>query len=342
MDTTRKNKDGVFVFKDDTKHLVTGPVAIPDCPDCDFQSGEKILTPDEIEGMAHWFNTKSRMSDPMHLYANDQETVIGETVESWTTKEVTRVTNIDGKEVTLPIGTWMATVKVTDDDTWQEIESGRLRGFSAMYVPRSDAEKLLASKRTLIADLEDPVPLTISIVDKPCVYDAIFTSIKEEAGVVKAGRRISNATLSKINKIVETMKAGYDEIQTIINVAEIERQPKESTKEDISMDKDELKTIVKEAIKEETNPLWEQLESLKQEPEVEPEEGEEPEVEVKLEDNEVIKGLQDEIKALKETIGERPGNSIKGQERTPEPDPTPTVVKGVFEDRDVFGRKKGE
>jgi len=158
----------IFTIKQDKKRLVTGPVAIPNCPDCDFSAGEKLLTPDEIEAMAHEYNTKSRMADQMHVYGRTGET-IGETVENWTLKEATTLTNINGETVTLPSGTWMATVKVTDDNTWQNIESGVYRGFSAMYVSRSDAETILASKRTLIADLDDPVPLTISIVDAPCV-----------------------------------------------------------------------------------------------------------------------------------------------------------------------------
>ena len=315
-------------------------MAIPDCPDCDFSNGEPPLTADKIESMAHWFNTKSRMSDPMHLYASDHETVIGETVESWTTKEVSKVINIDGKSVLLPIGTWMATVKVTDDATWQQIENGTLRGFSAMYVSREHAENVVASKRTLIDDLEDPVPLTISIVDRPCVYDAIFTS-------VKAGRKISNANLNKIMKAIEGIKGVYDEVKAIVTIAETERLPKESSKEDIDMDKDELKSIIKEAIKEETNPLWEQLESIKTvetestEPKKEEEGVEdkvEPEPAEKLEDNEAFKALKTELESLKEKLGEKEGNSIKGQDTLPED--KPAVKYGEFEDRDLFGRKK--
>lgn len=323
------NERGVFVNKDETKHLVTGPVAIPDCPDCDFANGEPPLTADKIEEMAHWFNTKSRMSDPMHLYAQDGKTVIGETVESWTTKEVTKVININGKSVMLPVGTWMTTVKVTDDDTWHDIENGTLRGFSAMYVPREQAEQMV-SKRTLIADLEDPVPLTVSIVDHPCVPDAIFTSIK-------AGRRFSNATLNKINKVFETMKAGFDEVSNLISIAENERQPKESVKEDIDMDKEELR----EVIKEETRPLWAELESLKnEEPEPEPEE---PVVEDEPKEsepvvNEELEAVKTELEALKKKIGEREGNSIKHHDAPTPEEQTPQVIKGEIPGRDAFGR----
>ncbi len=333
---TKTDNRAIFTIKQDTKQLVTGPVAIPNCPDCDFAAGEKLLTPDEIEAMAHEYNTKSRMADEMHVYGRNGET-IGETVENWTLKESTTLTNINGKTVTLPQGTWMATVKVTDPTTWDNIESGKYRGFSAMYVSRSDAETILASKRTLIADLEDPVPLTISIVDSPCVYDAIFTSIKGDDMVEKAGRRISNATLNKITKVFETMKNGFDEVQHLMSIAETERQVKEieSIKEDIDMDKDEMKAIIKEAIKEETNPLWEQLESMKiEEPVVEEVEDVE---EVESEPSEADKLLADVAKRL-DTLEEKLGNptpqSIKGEDK-----PAPEVRKSVINDRDAFGRR---
>lgn len=321
-----------FTIKEDAKRLVTGPVAIPNCPDCDFSAGEKILTVDEIEGMAHEYNTKSRMADQMHVYGRTGET-IGETVENWTLKNTETLTNINGKSVTLPKGTWMATVKVTDDATWNRVEDGTYRGFSAMYVSRGDVETVLASKRTLIADLNDPVPLTISIVDAPCVYDAIFTSIKQEDGtVVKAGRRISNATLNKINKIVETMKSGYGEIQSLIEAAESERTVKEPTKkmEDINMDEKELKEIVEKAIDEKLVAFKEELT---------PEPTPEPEPEVDPEPTEAEKKLEKALKRideLEDKLGNPTPQSLKGSDT---PKPAPVVVKGDFEDRDVFGRK---
>jgi hypothetical protein len=332
---TKTDNRAIFTIKQDTKQLVTGPVAIPNCPDCDFAAGEKLLTPDEIEAMAHEYNTKSRMADEMHVYGRNGET-IGETVENWTLKESTTLTNINGKTVTLPLGTWMATVKVTDDTTWDNIESGKYRGFSAMYVSRSDAETILASKRTLIADLEDPVPLTISIVDSPCVYDAIFTSIKGDGMVEKAGRRISNATLNKITKVFETMKNGFDEVQHLMSIAETERQVKEieSIKEDFDMDKDEMKAIIKEAIKEETNPLWEQLESMKtEEPVVEEVEDVEEVESEPSEDDKLLADVAKRLDTLEDKLGNPTPQSIKGEDKPEKP-----VVKGLI-DRDVFGRR---
>jgi len=327
-----------FTLKEDKKQLVTGPVAIPNCPDCDFAAGEKVLTPDEIEGMAHEYNVKSRMADQMHVYGRTGET-IGETVENWTLKEAETVTNINGDTVVLPRGTWMATVKVTDPTTWSNIESGKYRGFSAMYVSRSDAETIMASKRTLIADLEDPVPLTISIVDSPCVYDAIFTSIKQETAAAKAGRKISNATLNKINKIVETMKSGFDEVQSLISVAEAERTPRSDVDkflEDNNMDEKELMEIVGKTIDERLVAFKEELTPT--EPAVEPEV--EPEPEVDPEPTEAEKQLAEAFKRigeLEEKLGNPTPQSLKGLDE--DPNPAPVVVKGVFEDRDVFGRK---
>jgi hypothetical protein len=100
------------------------------------------------------------------------------------------------------------------------------------------------------------------------------------------------------------------------------------------MDKDEMKALISEAIKEETHPLWEQLESMKtEEPVVE--EVEEVE-EVESEPSEAEKLLADVAKrldTLEEKLGKPTPQSIKGEDK-----PEKKVVKGMV-DRDVFGRR---
>lgn len=348
----------LFVLKDDFKRLVTGAVAIPGCPDCDHARGEKILSVDEIEGMVHWFNTNSRQSDLMHTYGSTEK-VIGDTVENWTLKEPMTVKNIDGKRRTYPAGTWMATTKVTDEETWQLIQDGVIKGYSATYMSRSNAEEFMASKRTLIADLEDPVPVLVSLVDQPCVEDAIFCSIKKDGpvewgtgdpeammviddgihiteDVAKAGRKISNATLKKIQD-------AFDNIKTLINDALTERgvETEGSNKdlmEDIPMDEKQLKELVREAVKAELE--------LQQEEQAEPEEDEVEEVEEEVEETEPeadpepteaekqLAEAQLRIKELEKQVAKSKG--LRGQDDIPEPK---SDKRRIEEGRDVRGRR---
>lgn len=325
----------LIVLKDDAKRLVTGPVAIPDCPDCDYPRGEKLLSVDEIERMVHEYNTRSQLADAMHVYGATKQT-IGVAVENWTLKEPTTVKNIKGDTVSLPRGTWMTTIKVTDDATWERIQDGTYKGFSASYMSRDAAEEVLSSKRVLIADLVDPIPVTISIVDEPCVFDATFCSIKQDEDVVdKAGRRFSNATLKKI-------QGAFESLQNLINDALAERGETEADKdilEDVSMNEDELKAMIQDAVKEALKE--EQKEPEAEEAEEEVEEVEET-IEAEAEPSEAEKKLEEaqaEIEALKTKLGEGESQKIEGQdEEKPEADKD-RALKFEFEDRDAFGCK---
>jgi hypothetical protein len=262
---------GLFVKKDEAKQLVSGPVAIPGCADCDYEAGEKILTADEIEEFVHAFNTKFRLSDKMHVFTTTGE-LIGETVENWTTKEESTVKNILGEEVTLPEGTWMTTIKVTDKATWDKIEDGTYKGFSAAYLSESDANNLLdaitasksmqpykdyvgANKRVLIKDLENPVPVTVSIVDRPCVSNAIFTSVKACPSSGKAGRSISNVTHETLQAAYDAGKQTLDNLKSLLDKAKGERQ----TSEEIDMNKEELGQLMDEKL----TPLKEDIDGVK-------------------------------------------------------------------------------
>ncbi|MDP3012769.1 MAG: XkdF-like putative serine protease domain-containing protein, partial [Candidatus Subteraquimicrobiales bacterium] len=109
-----------IVHKDEKKHLLTAPVLVPDRPDCDACRGEEPLTPNQIERMAHSYKEKYRIDDKLHDYHTTKQNV-AYPVASWILETPMKYENIRGDSVNLPIGTWMATVKVADDDTWQRV-----------------------------------------------------------------------------------------------------------------------------------------------------------------------------------------------------------------------------
>ena len=102
------------------------------------------------------------------------------------------------------------------------------------------------------------------------------------------------------------------------------------------MDEKELMEIVGKTIDERLVAFKEELTPT--EPAVEPEV--EPEPEVDPEPTEAEKQLAEAFKRigeLEEKLGNPTPQSLKGLDE--DPNPAPVVVKGVFEDRDVFGRK---
>jgi hypothetical protein len=193
IEATAKSFQGMWVEKDNVEQIVTAPVLTPGKPDCDHCRGEKILTTDEVKKMAHVYMATHRIVDKMHDYAFTEQNV-GDVVESYLTDEPKVMKNIRSDDVELPTGTWMASVKVTDPDTWAKVEDGTYNGFSGTFIPEDLSNKLTAAakegvligttsadkSRTLIADLDRPVGFTISLVPEPCVKDAVFCSIKDK------------------------------------------------------------------------------------------------------------------------------------------------------------------
>jgi DNA-binding transcriptional MerR regulator len=209
----------------------------------------------------------------------------------------------------------MATVKVTDNETLRRVESGEYQGFSVTAIERNQAEQIASIKeRVLIKDIKDPVAYTISIVPEPCVYEAVFCSVKTASE--KVGRRFSNSTLDKINKVFLNLKTGFEEIQNIMSQAENERKTAQtielSKKEVIRMVDEDGKTITLDTIKKEFNemlkPLQDEIEALKEA------QKEKPEFEIPKELKEQLDGYGESIKAIEDKIGEpTPGNGIEGQ-----------------------------
>jgi hypothetical protein len=363
------SKLGTIVSKDEAKREVTTPVMIPDCKDCDGES----FTVDEVAKFCREYNAQFRLADKMHVL-NGKGDVIGDSVENWTLKNDETITNVLGETVTLPMGTWMTTIKINDDDTWREVENGTLKGASGMYVPRTKADELLknftsdkrvtkiceclsADKRTKITDIEDPVAISIALVDRPCVANAIATSIKSNF-VQKAGRMFSDANMNMMQKMKDMLDKLMQKAQDERKTDSSTKNNKPSIKEVDDMNEDEVKELIKKQVEDARKEDKETIDSLKAEVEelkkAEPEPVEDEPVEKsekekqaeqeeawksyndELEKSPVIGELQKGIKAINDKLGIDPAKKgLEGQEDT---ESTEEVYKGR-KDRDAFGRK---
>lgn len=340
-----------IVFKDEIKRLVTAPVLVPDRPDCDACRGEEPLTAAKIERMAFEYMETHRIVDQFHDYHVTKNNV-AYPVASWILETPQVYKNIRGETVELPEGTWMATVKVADDQTWNMIERGELQGFSVTALSKEIADKLASHKeRVLIKDLNDPVGYTISLVPEPCVHEAIFCSIKEDTPkpnpVVKAGRMISDRTMEKL-------KSAYEALTQLMEAADAERNIDIQTKsnpEVEKMDIEEFKTKLLELVdqfageaapaedkpgdKEEDAPVKDEGAQKEDETkEDEPEDKEDPAIKEDKEDpkDNEIAALKAEVDRLKKAKKQ----SLEGQDGTG----TPQAAKSLYEvtGRDAYGR----
>lgn len=127
------SEDKIKLSIDNEKMILMGPVLIPDIkifrntlkntPECNI-----VFTKDTIEKM---FNKFSKQGLVANLNVNHSEqTVSSYMLESWLVEDSLKDKSaIKGYE--LPVGTWMASVKIEDEKFWKEqVKTGNVKGFS--------------------------------------------------------------------------------------------------------------------------------------------------------------------------------------------------------------------
>ena len=205
-----------IVNKQESKRIVSGPVLVPGEED---NSGD-VVSKDKIEELAYDYMMKYGNVDKQHQLANKAEVV-----ESYITPTELSY-KIDGEEVSIPQGSWWLSVKVTDDETWQQVENEELNGFSIMAVNKNQSSKkssLDAAKKGFnivnLADLEDDYEVNyVSLVDAPDVPKAKFASVKSSQGqkisskndVVKKYAELSGTLDEALRKRKESVKEAIE------------------------------------------------------------------------------------------------------------------------------------
>lgn len=120
-----------FQFADDEKHIVTGPILIPEKKilryDLDGNPFYVWFSKETIEELSQTFlrDDKNRSWNLQH----EQDTNDVYITESWlvNNSEMDKAKSL-GFEV--PEGTWMASAKIENEEIWKRIKNNELRGFS--------------------------------------------------------------------------------------------------------------------------------------------------------------------------------------------------------------------
>lgn len=129
------SKDNAIVkeaFSTDEKHMVYGAVLRPDFP-IYRNDGENEyyleFTSESIERMARDYMMNYRQGNVTiqhEEYANEVFMV-----ESWIKQDMDKDKSVSvGLDKSLPIGTWFCGFYVNNNDVWERIKSGELKGFS--------------------------------------------------------------------------------------------------------------------------------------------------------------------------------------------------------------------
>ena len=270
---------------------LTAPVLIPEAHDCDYHNGETPLTASQVMAFKESYD-KYGFVDHEHGLTKDGRK-IGEPSESIILDHDTTFTLYDGTSKTYPMGTWMLTTHITDDEAISEAMKGYYTGYSPSILPRHSADKYLEALKTrgecscknissmgnsLIKDVPDPVVLSVSLTRQPCLHESKFCEVKNmeeemslKSKILTAMGMSEEAEVIALKSQVSTLEAKIDSMQT--EFAEALKSMQEEFKQTLT---EALKPVEEEVVAEKSE----------EEPEedAEPETTEEVEVEEEVEE----------------------------------------------------------
>ena len=319
MKFIKQNSDGTI--------LLTAPVLIPNARDCDYQNGETPLTSEQVKAFKESYE-RYGFVDHEHGLTKDGRK-IGTPHNSILLDHDTTFTTYDGTLTEYPIGTWLLTTHITDDEAISEAMKGYYIGYSPSILPRASADKYLAALKSghgvgcacknqissmgnsLIKDVPDPVVLSVSLTRQPCLHESKFCELSdnmEEELSLKS--KILNAMGMSEEAEVVALKSEVSELKS-----EIEGM-KASFEEALKSMQDEFKQTLTEAltpVDDETVEVAEKAEEAETTEEV----AEEEEVEEAEETEEVVEEEEPEIAEKGESKAEPVHDNIEAQKAKP-------------------------
>ena len=316
---------------DDGSILLTAPVLIPYAKDCDYENGETPLNPNQILAFKNSYD-KYGFVDHEHGLTKDGRK-IGTPHNSIILDHDTTFTTFDGTVTEYPMGTWLLTTHITDDEAISEANKGYYTGYSPSILPRSSADKYLAALKagkedecacknqissmgnSLIKDVPDPVVLSVSLTRQPCLHESKFCEIESD--------NMEQEEMSLKSKILTAM--GMSEEAEVIalksEVSELKGQIEEMKtgfEEALKSMQEEFKQTLTEALTPVEEVVAEKGETEATEEEVEAEDvvEEEPAAE-KAEEEEVVEEEEPEVAEKGESKAEPVHDNIEAQKAKP-------------------------
>ena len=274
-------------LEDNDRHLVYGPVLTPDVPIYRRTDEEEFyitFPKNVVEKMAHQYMEQGRLWS----FTENHDSIADDTVvvESW----VKMGKNDKSVElgIDVPDGTWMMGVHITNDELWNKVKNGELKGFSIECAAFLDEIKI--NKDTEM-NKENEVKLeAVQINDgfwdtlRKIIADAMgkpqeSEEVEKTVGEIVDEIEVDSGSKDEKPKVVEQAEAMPEEVvpQTAINeivndvVQDVVEQAftPEQAKEDLQSVIDGLNAQV-EALKAENEELKKQNQKLSKQPSTKP------------------------------------------------------------------------
>lgn len=193
----KDDKAKKVVFLEDEakeKHMVVGPVLIPDMPIYRNQDGEEFYIQFSKESVERLAYNYIKQGYNMTSFTAQHQYPVNEVyiVESWLKTTENDKSNDLGFDC--PIGTWFVGAKVNNLDVWEDIKDGKMNGFSVEAFVSLDELKLNKIKRnknTEMAVQKNIKAESVEITDS--FWDKLKGILADALNTTKADEEVSDA-----------------------------------------------------------------------------------------------------------------------------------------------------
>lgn len=164
---SKEEKKMAIKMADEEKRVVTGPALIPEKliyrSNIQGDEGNIYFTKETIEEIMVKFMYELRGRDATLEHGEETDSLA--LIESWlivdSTYDKAKALGYD-----LPVGTWMVSYKVLDDDLWAQIKAGEFQGFSiegnilvSVEAEEMSAQSKEATKEDIVKEIDDLLTL---------------------------------------------------------------------------------------------------------------------------------------------------------------------------------------
>lgn len=273
---SKDKQEQIFLEKED-KHLIVGAVLVPNKPIYRNNGKEEFyiqFSKETIEHLAYEYLMNGRM----YSVTTDHKDIADDIclVESWIKTSDNDKSNDYG--MNLPIGTWIAAMKVENEEVWQRVKQGELKGFSIESFVNLDEINLKKQNTNMTEEVKmETIELNEGFWTKlsSIISDALGISKKTEEVEMEKVDEVVEETVELAEEVpteepvVEEEIAAEEIVAEVIDIVEDPQTTEEEKENELQAVVDELTEKLKQK-DEEIAEMQKQIEKLSKQPSVEP------------------------------------------------------------------------
>lgn len=272
---SKDKQEQIFLEKED-KHLIVGAVLVPNKPIYRNNGKEEFyiqFSKETIEHLAYEYLMNGRM----YSVTTDHKDIADDIclVESWIKTSENDKSNDYG--MNLPIGTWIAAMKVENEEVWQRVKQGELKGFSIESFVNLDEINLKKQNTNMTEEVKmETIELNEGFWTKlsSIISDALGISKKTEEVEMEKADEVVEETV-ELAEEVPTEEEVIEEtvVEEVVNEVIDVIEETAPTEEDKIKELEEVINGLKEEINKKDEMIAEMsknIEKLSKQPSVEP------------------------------------------------------------------------